>query len=79
MLSRRFRFRLNRKIDLYPVNPYQTDGQVKKIEILPHKDCGCGMETPNYRSFSMLYYEETHFATPHYQSIIPREEVQSTR
>ena len=67
---------LNRKIDLYPVNPYDMDGPVQKIEIFPHKDCGCGMDMPDYLPFSMLYYEETHFATPHYQSIRPKQEIQ---
>ena len=64
---------LNRKIDLYPVNPYMT-GPVRKIELLPHTDCGCGMEMPNYEPFSMLYFEEANFVTPHYQSIRPLSE-----
>ena len=46
------------------------EGPVRKIEILPHGDCNCGTEMPDYLPFSMLYYEETHFASPHYQSIV---------
>ena len=52
------------------------EGPVRKIEILPHGDCNCGTEMPDYLPFSMLYYEETHFATPHYQSIRPKQEIQ---
>ena len=50
------------------------NGQARKIELLPHEDCGCGIELPEYEPFSMLYYEETHFASPHYQSIRPKSE-----
>ena len=63
---------LNRKFVLYPVNPYYTNGPPNKIEIFPHKDCGCGQKTPeDVRPFTMLYYEETNFVDPHYQSIRP--------
>ena len=65
---------LNRKFVLYPVNPhYNTNGGLpNKIEIFPHKDCECGQKTPEeVQPFTMLYYEETNFVDPHYQSIRP--------
>ena len=66
---------LNRKIVLFPVNPYvQKDESAKKIEILPHNEhCGCKTsENQEYeQQCTLLYYEETYFATPHFQSIRP--------
>ena len=59
---------LNRKIVLYPVDPYNANP--RKIEISPHENCGCGLEAPD-EAFTMLYYEETNFVSPHYQSIFP--------
>ena len=50
------------------------NGPITKIELLPHENCGCGVEMPDYEAFSMLYYEETYFATPHYRSIRPKSE-----
>ena len=69
-----FKMFIFRKIVLYPVNPYDTNGQVRKIELLPHGDCGCGIEMSNYEPFYMLYYEESNFLSPHYQSIRPKNE-----
>ena len=63
---------LNRKIVLFPVNPYNQDQPAKKIEIFPHNEhCGCETENQEYGPFTLLYYEETYFATPHFQSIHP--------
>ena len=63
---------LNRKIVLFPVNPYNQDQPAKKIEIFPHNEhCGCEAENQDYGPFTLLYYEETYFATPHFQSIHP--------
>ena len=68
---------LNRKIILYPVNPVANENDqeanrnVNKIEIFPHEDCNCGIESTNHEPITLLYYEETNFVTPHFQSIRP--------
>ena len=73
---------LNRKIELYPVNPYVVQENTitnddpttaKKIEIFPHNEhCGCKTSENNQMNIiTLLYYEETYFASPHFQSIRP--------
>ena len=57
---------LNRKIQIYSV----MDKTVRDKTIIPHEACGCNKETPEEPLY-LLYYEDAHFLSPHYQSIRP--------
>ena len=59
---------LNRKIQIYSV----MDKDARDKIINPHEACGCGTETPNEPLY-LLYYEDAHFYSPHYQSIRPKQ------
>lgn len=54
---------LNRKIVLIPVHYNDGHNQTGRIEITPKNSIS--------RAFYMLYYTESHFVSPHYQSIRP--------
>ena len=58
---------LNRKIKIFSV----MDAERRDRVIYPHKDCNCGIETPE-EPFYLLFYEEAHFISPHYESIRPK-------
>ena len=58
---------LNRKIKIYSVKDKENRDRL----IDPHEQCGCGMKAPNEPLY-LLYFEDVHFASPHYQSIRPK-------
>ena len=58
---------LNRKIKLYSVKDKENRDRI----IDPHEHCGCGMKAPSEPLY-LLYFEDAHFASPHYQSIRPK-------
>ena len=64
---------LNRKIKIYSV----MDKANRDRTIEPHADCSCGMQTPNEPLY-LLYFEDAHFRSPHYQSIRPKSESNSS-
>ena len=45
--------------------------------IKPHTNCNCGMQAPSEPLY-LLYFEDAHFRSPHYQSIRPKGESNSS-
>ena len=66
----------NRKIIIFPVFP---QNECDRNIIDPHDNCNCGEQVDESTTpFSLLYYEETHFVSAHYQSIRPKPNSQNT-
>ena len=66
----------NRKIIIFPVFP---QNECDRNIIDPHDNCNCGEQVDESTTpFSLLYYEETHFVSAHYQSIRPKPNSQNS-
>ena len=60
----------NRKFIVFPVFPDLKKNARDRNIIDPHADCNCGEKADESATpFTLLYYEETHFVSSHYQSI----------
>ena len=57
---------LGRQIILYPVNPNQNPNHRDRVIVSPSFES-------QHEPFHIIYYEETNFINPHYQSIRPRQ------
>ena len=54
------------------------DNETRDRLIHPHEACNCGKETPEEPLY-LLFFEETHFVSPHYMSIRPKKTPHSSQ